>query len=86
MPLRSSGIIQLGYQLINAVGHFMARLDTKHTCLYIKHTHGDVGFVAQRLHIVRHTNRLLASLFCASRLTKRLNNALKIKFVHVKML
>ena len=53
----------------------MARLNTKHTRLYIKHTRVDVGFVAQRLHILRHTNRLLASFLCASRLTKRLNNA-----------
>ena len=36
MPPRSSGIIQLGYLLINAVGHFMIRLNTKHTRLYIK--------------------------------------------------
>ena len=75
MPPRSSGIMQLGYPLINAVGHFMARLGTKHSCLYIKHTGVDVGFVAQRLHILRHTNRLLASFLCANRLTKRLNNA-----------
>ena len=75
MPLRSSGIIQLGYPLINTVGHFMARLNTKHTRLYIKHIHLDVRFVAQQLHILCHTNRLLASFLFASRLTKRLNNA-----------
>ena len=75
MPLRSSGIIQLGYPLINVVGHFMARLDTKHTHLYIKHTRVDVGFVAQQLHILRHTICLLASFLCTSHLTKHLNNA-----------
>ena len=42
MLLRISEIIQLGYPLINAVGHFMDRLDTKHTRLYIKHTRVDV--------------------------------------------
>ena len=81
MPPRSSGIIQLGYPLINAVGHLMARLNTKHTRLYVKHSRVDVGFVAQRLHFLRHTNRLLASFLCASRLTKRLNNA----FINNKM-
>ena len=75
MPPRSSGITQFGYPLINAVGHFMARLNTKHTRLYIKHDRVDVDFVAQRLHLLRHTNRLLTSFLCASRLTKRLNNA-----------
>ena len=74
-PKRSSGIIHLGYPLINAVGHFMARLDTKHTRLYIKYTRIHVGFLAQWLHILHHTNRLLASFICASHLTKRLNNA-----------
>ena len=59
----------------------MARLNTKHTRLYIKHSRVDVGFVAQRLHFLRHTNRLLASFLCASRLTKRLNNA----FINNKM-
>ena len=53
----------------------MARLDTKHIRLYIKHMCVDVGFVAQWLHILRHTNHVLASFLCASRLTKRLNNA-----------
>ena len=57
----------------------MARLNTKHTRLYIKHICVDVGFVAQRLHKLCHTSRLLASFLCASRLTKRLNNALIIK-------
>ena len=58
MSPRISGIIQLGYPLINAVGHFTGRLDTKQTRLYIKHTRIDVGFVARRLHIFRHTKRL----------------------------
>ena len=81
MPPQSSGIIQLGYPLIIVVVHFMARLDTKQTCLYIKHTHGDVDFVTQWLHILLHTNRLLASFLCANRLTKHLNNA----FINNKM-
>ena len=49
---RISEIIQLGYPLINAVGHFMDRLDTKHTRV-------DVRFVARRPHILRHSNHLL---------------------------
>ena len=56
---RISEIIQLGYPLINAVGHFIDRLDTKHTRLYIKHTRVDVRFVARRPHILRHSNHLL---------------------------
>ena len=54
-----SEIIQLRYPLINAVGHFMDRLDTKHTRLYLKHTRIDVRFVAWRPHILRHSNHLL---------------------------
>ena len=61
MSPRISEIIQLGRPLINAVGHFMGRLDTKHTRLSIKHNRVDVRFVARRPHILRHTNRHLAS-------------------------
>ena len=46
---RISEIIQLGYPLINAVGHFIDRL-------YTKHTRVDVRFVARRPHVLRHSN------------------------------
>ena len=46
MSPRISEIIQLGRPLMNAVGHFMGCLDTKHTRLSIKHYRVDVRFVA----------------------------------------
>ena len=51
----------------------------KHTCLYIKHTRIDMGFVAQQLHIVCHTIHLLASPLRTRRFGKHLNNAFKNK-------
>ena len=40
MPLRISAIIQLGYPLLNTVGHFMDRLNTKtHPPLYKTYMH-----------------------------------------------
>ena len=45
MALCNSATVQLGYPLINAVGHFMGRLNTKTHRLYIKYTCIDMGFI-----------------------------------------
>ena len=79
MAPQISAIILLGYPPINAVGHFMACLNTKHTRLYIKHACVDMGFVMRWLHIVCHTICLLAFPLHTSCFAKRLNNAFNNK-------
>ena len=78
-----STIIQLGYPLINAVGHFMARLNTKtHPHLYKTYPHR-YGFCnATAPYSLPHHSPFSLPLLTSrltSRFAKRLNNAFNNK-------